>query len=90
MPGKYQVTLVPLKSEDVKVYASPRVAAALAEVKNSLDLYHGVRLSQLLEAVYVQGRKDGASAAFEAIDAGVLQAQKAVKHKKPGRPRKKK
>jgi len=87
--AKYRTTNVTLHSgAQIKVYASPRVYEALREVTKDLTLYKGVRLAQLLEAVYVQGKKDGARAAFQAIEKGVTQAQELVPHRTPGRPKK--
>jgi hypothetical protein len=91
MAGKYQATKVTMHSGvEVTVYASPRVQAALEEVTADLTIYKGVRLAQVLEAVYNQGRKDGARAAFDEVTRGVSAAQKAIPHRAPGRPKKKK
>ncbi len=68
------------------VYTSARVADALQEITKDATLYEGVRLAQVLEAVYIQGRKDGARAAFEEIDRTVALAKAEIPHKKPGRP----
>jgi hypothetical protein len=51
-----------------------------------MTLYEGVRLASVLEAVYSQGKKDGAREAFDALDQGVAQVKKAIPHKRPGRP----
>lgn len=89
MAGKYQTTQVTLHSgAQIKVYASPRVHDALVEVTDKITLYKGVRLRQVLEAVYIQGKKDGARAAFEALQKGLSQAEKLVPHRPPGRPKK--
>ncbi|QPC31691.1 hypothetical protein IS481_00445 [Caldimonas thermodepolymerans] len=53
-----------------------------------MTLYHGVRLSQVLEAVYTQGKKDGARTAFEELDKKIREVHKAVPHKNPGKPKK--
>jgi len=50
------------------------VSKALDEVTEDMTLYHGVRLGQVIEAVYKQGQKDG--------------AKKAVPHRNPGQPKK--
>jgi hypothetical protein len=78
---------LPRAKESVAVYTSPRVADALEEITSKATLYEGVRLVQILEAVYEQGRKDGARRAFEALDKSLGQVKKQVPHKKPGRPR---
>src|SRR5690349_620804 len=84
--NRTKVTLY--SGEEVTIYAGSRVQAALAEVSEDMNLYKGVRLSQLLEAVYEQGKKDGARAAFEVVTNGIADAQKQIPHRKPGRPRK--
>ena len=88
MAGKNQLTVIQMARTAVNVYASPRIATALAELAADLDLYKGVRLGQVLEAVYMQGKKDGARVASEQVDQKVIEARKVVPHKNPGRPRK--
>jgi hypothetical protein len=51
-----------------------------------MDVYKGVRLAQLLEAVYQQGKKDGAPAVRDSFDA----MMKTIPHLNPGQPRRKK
>lgn len=72
----------------VSVYAGKRVGDALKEITSDMSLYHGVKLSAVLEAVYAQGKKDGARAAFAEVEKATATAMKAVPHKNPGRPRK--
>lgn len=91
MAARYSITTVPLKGGSVaKIYASPRVGDALQEVSKDMTLYQGVRLSQVLDAVYTQGKKDGAREAFEEIDRRLADGKKAIPHRVPGRPRRKK
>lgn len=85
---RYQKNLIPVQSGHVAVYASPRVSRALHEITEDMTLYHGVRLSQVLEAVYTQGKKDGARTAFEELDKKIREVHKAVPHKNPGKPKK--
>ncbi len=85
--GKYQRTVIPLKSSSIKVYASPRISEALREVLKDMSVYQGVRFTQILEAVYLQGTKDGARAAFEETDRRLVEARRAVPHRTPGRPK---
>ena len=88
MAGKYKATKVVLHSGiEVTVYASPRVRDALDEVTEDLTIYKGVRLTQVLEAFYVQGKKDGARQAFEALEQGFSDARALVPHRLPGRPK---
>jgi hypothetical protein len=56
---------------------------------SNASLYEGVKLAQILEAVYLQGKKDGAREAFEELDTSVAEAKSLVPHQRPGRPRKK-
>lgn len=78
-------TNITLSSGIVPVYAGVRVTQALHEVTENMDLYRGVRLSQLLEAVYHQGTKDGARTVRDSFDS----MMKRIPHKNPGQPRKK-
>ena len=85
---KTRITNLTLYSgAEVTIYAGARVQAALADVTENMTLYKGVKLSQLLEAVYDQGKKDGARAAFEKISDSLTQAEKQIPHRTPGRPR---
>jgi hypothetical protein len=70
----------------IQVYASPKIAQTFKEVSFDMDLYKGVKLSQLLEAIYLQGKKDGARSVFAGLD--VLKGQ--ISHRNPGQPRKRK
>jgi hypothetical protein len=79
-------TLIPLSRGVVPVYAGVRVAHALHELTADMDIYKGVRLTQLLEAVYQQGKKDGARAVRDSFDA----MMRSIPHLNPGQPRKKK
>lgn len=86
-PGKPRgvKTLVPLRNTNVPVYFGTRVAQALREVTVDMNLYKGVRLGQLLEAVYLQGKKDGARHVKESFE-GMM---KKIPHQNPGKPKKK-
>ncbi len=74
----------------VPVYAGVKVGRALDEVTEDIDLYHGVRLSQVMEAVYEQGRRDGRSEVFDAFteSSAEIAKRKDLAHRKPGAPRK--
>lgn len=80
--------VISLSTQEVAVYASPRISKALEEVTKDLTLYHGVRLTQVLEAVYAQGLKDGARGAFAEIDDKLKEVKAAVPHRNPGKPKK--
>jgi len=79
---------LPKRQAIAAVYTSARVADALREITEDASLYHGVRLVQVMEAVYLQGRKDGAREAFEEMDRGLAAVKSLVPHGRPGRPRK--
>ncbi len=79
-------TLVSLSTGNIAVYAGVRVAHALEEVTRKMDLYQGVKLSQLLDAVYSQGKKDGARDVQESFE----KMMRGIPHLNPGQPKKKK
>ncbi len=54
-----------------------------------MTLYQGVKLSEILEAIYEQGKKDGARTAFETLKAKTREAENLVPHRNPGQPKKK-
>ena len=86
--ARYLAIRVPLKNGVVKVYASPRIRQALEELLKDKTLYEGVRLIQVLEAVYNQGKKDGARNAFEQTERKFIEAKKSISYKNPGQPKK--
>lgn len=75
-------------NKKVAVYASPRISHAMKELTEDMSLYEGVRFTQILDAVYEQGNKDGARRAFEQMHAGLKAAEKAIPHRNPGKPKK--
>ncbi len=87
MTARYQKNLIPLGDKDIEVYATPKISAAFELVTEDMNLIKGVKLAQVLEAVYEQGKKDGARSAFDALSAGMEAAQKAIPHKNPGKPK---
>jgi hypothetical protein len=82
--------IIPLRSGEIKVYSSPRVADAFSIIMDDMTLYKGVRLTQLLEAVYKQGQKDGRAEAVASFDAKFNEAQKSLDYRNPGQPKKRK
>jgi hypothetical protein len=90
MTVRNKANKIHLPNEVVTIYATPRISDALKEVVRDLTLYQGVKLEQLFEAVYNQGKKDGARMAFDTVSEKFYEAQKAVPHKNPGKPKKKK
>jgi hypothetical protein len=82
---RYIKTLVPMSKSTVSVYAGVKVAQALDEVTAEMTLYHGVRLGQLLEAVYQQGKKDGARGVRDSFET----MMRDIPHLNPGQPKRK-
>jgi hypothetical protein len=78
-----------LHSGKVSVYASPRISDAMDEIVGDMTLYNGVRMLQVIEAAYIQGKKDGARSVFEDMDKRIRESQKLIPHKNPGQPKKK-
>jgi hypothetical protein len=82
---KYKRTDIQLATIKVPVYASPKVSDALKEVMHDMTLYKGVRLAQVMEAVFETGKKKGREEVFSQID----DVKKQLPHRAPGQPRKK-
>lgn len=78
--------IIPLGTQEVAVYATPKVSKALEEVTEDMTLYHGVRLAQVMEAVYLQGQKDGARNAIGTLEKAIAEAKEEVPHRNPGKP----
>jgi len=87
--ARNQKNVIKLHNKSIAVYASPKIAHALKDIVGEMPLYEGVKMIQLLEAVYDQGHKDGARKAFEVITGKVKEAEKAIPHRNPGKPPKK-
>lgn len=81
---RINVSLVGTKK--ISVYAGKQIRDALSEISSKATLYHGVRLAQVLGAVYAQGKKDGARDVFEQVDG----LKSDISHRNPGQPKKKK
>ena len=81
---KYIRTNITLLKMTIPVYASPIIAETFKEVSLEMNLYKGVKLFQLLESIYIQGKKDGARDVFSEVD--VLKGR--ISHRNPGQPRK--
>lgn len=58
----------------------------MEEITKDMTLYHGVRLTEVLAAVYQQGQKDGRKEMIEKMDS--LKTE--VNYLPPGRPKKRK
>jgi hypothetical protein len=85
-PRCVRTDIIISSKQTISVYAGVRVGTALQEVTADMDLYKGVRLVQLLEAVYQQGTKDGARNVRDSFD----KMMGKIPHKNPGQPKKKK
>ncbi len=83
----YRTIKVQLQNTEASVYTSPRVAKALEDILAATTVYEGVRIAQILEAVYKGGKKAGAREAFNELERGITAAKKQVDHAKPGRPK---
>lgn len=84
MPGKYKKTsIVRRDGVAIEVYATPKIADALVMINRDMTLYQGVKFTQLLEAVYDQGKKDGRRDVFE----NIASIERKLPHRLPGRPR---
>lgn len=86
--GYRTIPLVLRDNTEVSIRASARVADALEEIVAEATLYEGVRLTQVLEAAYVQGTKDGARAVFVQLDESLDEVKSQIPHRAPGRPKK--
>lgn len=86
----YRTVNLPVKlvAKPVPIRMSAQRADTLQEIVGEMTLYRGVKLLDIMEAIYLQGCKDGARATFDEIDRNVSQAKKAIPHRAPGRPRK--
>jgi hypothetical protein len=73
----------------ITIYASPKISKAM-EIILDMKVFEGVKVLGIIEAAYNQGKKDGARNAFDHIQTGITAAQKAVPHKNPGQPKKRK
>ena len=71
----------------VALYVGSKIHNALKEVQEGMDLYHGVRFAEVLEAVYVQGLKDGRR---EIIEKFKTEIEQTANYLPPGQPKKKK
>jgi hypothetical protein len=82
--AKYKKFDVNLPTGALALYAAPKILDALQEVTTGMKLYEGVRLAQVMKAVYEQGMKDGRK---EIIDQ-MMAIEKDANYLPPGRPRK--
>jgi len=86
--AKYKKFDVHLPAGPLRLYASPKILAALEEVTTDMDLYDGVRLSQVMKAVYEQGLKDVRKEVIDKFDKQLEGVKKHTNYLGPGRPKK--
>lgn len=80
-------TLVPFSRDNkLPVYAGVRVRNALQDVTEDMTLYTFGKLTVVLQAVYEQGKKDGARGVSESFQ----KMMKDIPHLNPGQPKKRK
>lgn len=82
---RYRKFDVKLSHGPLTLYASPSILKALEEVTTDMTLYKGVRLGQVMKAVYEQGLKDGRREVIEKVE----EVKKGLNYLPPGRPKKK-
>jgi hypothetical protein len=78
-------TLVPFSKGSIAVYSGTRVRQAFTEVTQDMNIYKGAKLGLLFQAIYEQGKKDGAREVNDLFE----RMMKTIPHKNPGQPRKK-
>ena len=83
----YRTVKVQLPTTELMLYGSARLVEAVQDLVNKMRLYEGVKLAQIMETVYLQGKKDGTREAFENVDKSLTQAKKTIPHNRPGRPK---
>ncbi|HWR35884.1 MAG TPA: hypothetical protein VN622_08465 [Clostridia bacterium] len=84
-PAKWNKVTLDMPNRQLALYTGAKVQHALQEVTMNMDVYQGVRLGEVLEAVYQQGLKDGRREIIEQFEQNIT---KKVKYLPPGQPRK--
>jgi hypothetical protein len=79
---KYKKFDVALPTGQLTLYAGEKVLTALEEVTTDMTLYKGVRLAEVIKAVYEQGLKDGRRDIIEQMEV----VRKKANYLPPGRP----
>ncbi|MDO9229457.1 MAG: hypothetical protein Q7U03_07820 [Syntrophales bacterium] len=85
----FKTVKVNLGKTELVLYGGRKLVSAIDDIVKKTSLYEGVKLAQIMEAVYLQGKKDGARVAFESIDRSIVQVRKDIPHNRPGRPKRK-
>jgi hypothetical protein len=79
-----------LQDGEVKIFTSGKLVTALKDITDEMTLFHGVKLLDIFDAIYLQGKKDGAREAFSKIEQSLGDVKAAIPHINPGRPKRKK
>lgn len=77
---------VDLTGGTISLYVGSKVRVALEEITTDMTLYHGVRLAEVMQAVYNQGQKDGRREVVEEFE----RIRANLNYLPPGQPKKKK
>jgi len=70
------------KKKQLKLYTSQRVKSAADELLQDMNVYKFARLTQVLDAVYEHGKKEGSRHVFDALE----KVKSTIPHRLPGRP----
>lgn len=84
--AKKRRTNIQLLNTTIAVYSGKGVGDALAALTANMKVYEGIKLSQILDAVYQQGKKDGAREVVE----GFEKMASKISYRNPGQPKKRK
>lgn len=84
----YKTTTINLsETKRVKLYTSQRVLNAVSHLEATLQVFEWSRVLNLCEAFFEHGKKEGARAAFEALELGMQNAKAKIPHRRPGKPK---
>jgi len=87
--SKYKRMTVPLDSKhSLTLYVGQHTRNAVRDVFDDLHMYKEVKVIQVMEAYYEQGKKDGRKEMVETMDAMMDSVKSNVNYLGPGRPKK--
>jgi len=89
MVARNKKNLIDLGNKELTVYASPRISTAMEIVTEDMTLMKGAKLSLIFDAIYEQGKKDGARSAIENFRKKMKEIENEIPHRNPGKPKKK-
>ncbi len=64
-----------------EIYASQQVSDAVRDIAASVSLYEAARITQIVEAAYLQGVRDGVRQTFEVVHTEMAKSKKAIERK---------